>query len=176
VVTFQGEKTAYVKDAAFHFDAERYLIVAGSLPIDCAFHASPTDPVSGMLIALDPGVLRRVYEAMPAEEPVARSRSQIVTTTPQTQQTQAVVERILAHMATDAAAGLFVDDAIKELYFYLLQGEAGPTLRACLNDGRIARVLSAMEHIRDQYHRPITVHVLAEMCHMSATNFHRVFR
>ena len=179
IVMCQGTKRVYIKDRTITFDNNNYLIVTGSIPLECEYHASRGSPVMGVIVEIDALLLRTVNAAIEKTSTVpngAEGSLHIVNPTPLTNEIEEILERILLHLQSDDKTKLFIDDAIKELYYHFLKGDQAPTLQAMLRGGKFAHILNALDYIRRNFEKPITVEDLAGMSHMSPTNFYRSFK
>jgi AraC-like DNA-binding protein len=176
----QGKKTGHLKGRTLTFDSNNYLVVAGSFPLECEYQADKENPLLGAIVEIDPVLLRMVNQEIQGNVADAFSENledlHNINATRQTSSIKDVLYRMLAHLESKERTKLFIDDTIKELYYHALKGEQSRSLQAMLKGGKFARILTALEYIRANFEKPISVENLAEMCHMSPTSFHRSFK
>lgn len=179
ILMCQGSKKSYIKERTIYFDNKSYLVVTGSIPLECEYQASENEPIMGIIVEIDPLVLHTVNAAIEKpdfREVIAEEELHIVAPTPRSCEMDDVFKRILDYLSSEEKAGLFVDDAIKELYYHLLKGEQAQSIRAMLRDGKYSRILTALDYIRRNFEQQITVETLAQLSHMSPTSFYRAFK
>jgi AraC-like DNA-binding protein len=85
--------------------------------------------------------------------------------------------RFLEVMSDDADAQILGPAMLRELYYRILTGEQGGTLRAAIaQQGQFGKVTRAIHKIHSCYHQHLDVETLAEEAQMSVPNFHLHFR
>jgi len=85
--------------------------------------------------------------------------------------------RFLQVMSNDADARILGPAMLRELYYRILTGEQGGTLRAAIaQQGQFGKVTRAIHKIHSCYHQHLDVEALAEEAQMSVPNFHLHFR
>ena len=180
IIMCKGSKTSYIKNRRIQFDKNSYLIVTGSIPLECEYIASRNDPIMGILVEIDLQVLYSVNSAIkrPVNDShlITERELQIVSPTPRSEAIENVIDRILVYLQNEEKTALFINDSIKELFYYLLKCDQAKSLNALLVDGNFSRILSALEFIRKNFDQKITIEQLAKMSHMSETSFYRFFK
>ena len=176
----RGAKIAKMDNRVLHFGSNHDLIVSGCVPLECAYSASKAQPVVGVLIRFETRLMHTVMSAIAehnsSNTAATLEKVNLVDTLPKEPAIESALDRILDNLMDRTRAALFVSDAVKEIYYHLLQGPQAAILVETFQGGKLARLQIALEYVRNNYQKPIKVEQLAAMCHMSTTNFYRVFR
>jgi len=64
----------------------------------------------------------------------------------------------------------------REIVFRLLKGNQGPRLAHLLSGGEARRISKAIENLREQYDRPLSIEAIARDMGMSVSGFHHHFK
>jgi len=85
--------------------------------------------------------------------------------------------RFLQSMSDPVDAHILGPALLREIYYRILTGEQGGTLRAALGQqGQFGKVTRAIHKIHSSYHEHLNVEALAREAQMSVPNFHLHFR
>ncbi|RMF15101.1 MAG: AraC family transcriptional regulator [Gammaproteobacteria bacterium] len=180
VAIVSGAKEAILDGRHFVYDSRQYLCCPTTLPVEAGTpQASPDNPLLGIYISLNTRVMKELALSLetvnhhcPQPESEASQPGLSLAEWDNTF-TQALFR--LLDLANDPIAlTLLGDGRLRELYYAVLTGSAGPVLRqACSVSNRIARVIESVSQHLDQ---PITIEAMAEQARMSRAAFHRKFR
>lgn len=180
VAIVSGTKEAIVDGTSHVYDEHRYLCCAISLPVEAGTPmASPTHPLLGVQITLDPRVMTEL--AIEIENTTGGLREQRVGPVPRglalARWDDAFTDALLRLVQIgDDPSGAAVLGAgrLRELYYALLNGEASAVARRAFGVGNeIARVI---EHVSSHLDEVITIEDMAARVGMSRAVFHRKFK
>lgn len=175
----QGAKQVWVDDAVLEYRAGSALLTRQPVPArGMVSRGDHHAPFLGLVVELDPVALRQllgqlgnppaVEVARPAPFSVACLDSPVLN----------CLQRLLAlALDTSDAQRLLWPGLQHELLFRLLQGEAGPALRAMAQPSALARrMASAIGHLQRSFRQPLDAAALASRAGMGSALFYRHFR
>lgn len=174
-----GAKEAVLDGEHHVYDSSRYLLCPMTLPVEAgAPQASKDNPLLGVMIALEPRVMRDLAIEMESTAGAARRHEG---TPPQalalahwdTGFTQALL-RLLDLLDSPMDAAVLGPGRLRELSYAVLKGEAGAAARQAFGVGNeIARTIDYLSsHLNEQ----VTIDDLASHVGMSRAVFHRRFK
>jgi AraC-like DNA-binding protein len=177
VIVIQGRKRGYLGDTLYLYDAQHYLAVSVPMPFTMETDASVSEPLLAIYLHLDFTALAAVMLELDALHPSVPAAPASMVSTRLDAPLAASVLRLLETLAAPLDCAMLGPALIREIYYRVLCGEQGATLRAALalqgNFGRIAR---AIRQIHSDYARPLDVASLADTASMSAATFHLHFK
>lgn len=174
-VLLQGRKVKTIGGRTLDVRAGDYSICSVPLPfMGRIVEASPDKPYVALSFALRPGLLAELLLDVPGpharEVPaVASARAAADVLEP--------LDRLLRLLSKPADIPVLAPSYERELYYRLLQGPMGDTLRQIVGHAtRFDQIRTAVEWIVGHADRPMRVADLAASVGMSATSFHRHFK
>lgn len=179
-VIAQGQKRAYLGGEAYTYDAEHYLCATMPLPVEAEVpHATPTEPVLGLLLDLE---TREVVETLVAYEAAARplcagtadAPPSGLAVIPVDDAFASAVARLLDLLEDPVALRVLAGSRLRELLFLLIDGKAGPLVRGTLGGGH--ELMRALTYVREHLGEPISIDELARRAGMSRAVFYRRFK
>ncbi|SIO00215.1 AraC family transcriptional regulator [Vannielia litorea] len=180
VVAILGGAKEAILDGEHHvYDASRYLLCPMTLPVEAgAPQASEEDPLLGVMIALEPRVMRDLAIEMEAATGTAR-RSEgpappaLALAGWDPGFTQALL-RLLDLLDSPVDTAVLGPGRLRELYYAVLKGEAGIAARRAFGFGNeIARTI---DYLSTHLNQPVTIDDMANHVGMSRAVFHRRFK
>ncbi|NKB29764.1 MAG: helix-turn-helix domain-containing protein [Rhodobacteraceae bacterium] len=153
------------------------LLVSHDLPVVAKItEASPQAPYLALILALDIGIIRSLYEQVgEAVSEVASAKSLAASVADPTW--LAPLERYLKLMDNPLEAQVLGPLILKEIHFQLLMSPIGGMLRNLLSvDSHASRIAKAILRIRASFREPLIVADLAELAGMSQSSFHEHFK
>lgn len=180
IAIVSGGKEAILDGQHYHYDHQHYLCCSLSMPVEAGSpHASEHNPLLGVYISLDTQVM--------TELTIAMERHQCVLTSPQPSQLPPGFTlsswddnfsdgllRLLQLIDNDSDRAILAESRLRELYYAVLKGQAGPSARRAFGVGNdIAR---AIEHLTNNIDQPINIETLASQVGMSRAVLHRKFK
>lgn len=177
VIVCQGRKRGFWAGRTYLYDAQHYLAVALPVPFTMETDASADEPLLAIYFSLDFTVLAGL--ALQLDELTDRPMLPPVgmVSTPMDEALAQTTLRFLEAMDCPVEAALLGPSIVREIYFRVLIGEQGASLRAALSgQGRFGRVVRAVRRIHTAFAERLSVEDLAREAGMSVPSFHAHFR
>ncbi|WP_432448324.1 AraC family transcriptional regulator [Aliiroseovarius marinus] len=180
VAIVSGTKEAVLDGRRHIYDDRQYLCCPMSMPVKAGTPtASPDNPLYGVFISLDQRAMTELAfemenagEVLPATNEGLRVDG-IKMAKWDTRFTDALL-RLLQLGANPTDTAVLGDARLRELYYAILQGEAGIFARHAFGAGNaIARSIA---HVSSHLDAPISIHDMATRAGMSRAVFHRKFK
>lgn len=173
----QGCKEMNVGDRSVFLAEGDALLVSHDLPVTSQItQASPETPYRALIISLDLGILRGLYD-------------QVGTAVTDAQDAQALsasaadpawidpMRRYLALSDAPLDAQVLGPMILRELHYRLLLSPIGGMLRNLLSvDSHASRIARSIQRIRTAFRAPLVVADLAQIAGMSPSSFHAHFK
>lgn len=180
VVAILGGTKEAVLDGHHHvYDSGKYLLCPMTLPVEAGSpQASPENPLLGVMIALEPRVMRELAleigtAAGGNRQAWGKTASALALASWDTGFTQALL-RLLELLDDPVDTAVLGDGRLRELYYAVLKGEAGAAARRAFGIGNeIARTI---DFLATRLNEPVTIDDLADHAGMSRAVFHRRFK
>jgi AraC-like DNA-binding protein len=177
VIVCQGRKRGLWANQVYLYDAQHYLAVSVPVPFTMETDASAEEPLLAIYFSLDLTVLAGL--ALQVDELTESSRTAPVGmfSTPIDDALAQTVLRFLEAMSSPVEAKLLGPAIVREIYFRVLIGEQGASMRAALaSQGQFGRIAKAVRRIHTTFGDRLTVDRLAREAGMSIPTFHTHFR
>jgi AraC-like DNA-binding protein len=177
VIVCQGRKRGLWANQVYLYDAQHYLAVSVPVPFTMETDASADEPLLAIYFSLDLTVLAGL--ALQIDELTESSRTAPVGmfSTPIDDALAQTVLRFLEAMSSPVEAMLLGPAIVREIYFRVLIGEQGASMRAALaSQGQFGRIAKAVRRIHTTFGDRLTVDRLAREAGMSIPTFHTHFR
>ncbi len=180
VAIVSGSKEAILDGRRFVYNDSKYLCCPMSMPVKAGTpNASVDDPLYGVFISLDQRVMTELaleMENVGGAPPAVRGglRAQGIALAEWDEGFTDALQRLLQLGANPTDAAVLGDARLRELYYAILQGEAGFfALQAFGAGNAIAR---AIAHVSSHLEAPISIDEMAARAGMSRAVFHRKFK
>ncbi|MGJ7501477.1 AraC family transcriptional regulator N-terminal domain-containing protein [Variovorax sp. ZT5P49] len=177
VIVCQGRKRGLWANQVYLYDAQHYLAVSVPVPFTMETDATADEPLLAIYFSLDLAVLAGL--ALQVDELTGSSRTAPVGmfSTPMDDALAQTVLRFLEAMSSPVEAVLLGPAIVREIYFRVLIGEQGASMRAALaGRGQFGKIAKAVRRIHSTYSDRLTVDHLAHEAGMSIPTFHAHFR
>lgn len=177
VVVCQGRKRGFWADQVYLYDAQHYLAVSVPVPFTMETDASADEPLLAIYFSLDITVLAGL--ALQVDELTESKNTAPVGmfSTPIDDALAQTVLRFLEVMSSPVEAVLLGPAIVREIYFRVLIGEQGASMRAALaSQGQFGKIAKAVRRIHMTFGDRLTVDHLAREAGMSIPTFHSHFR
>jgi AraC-like DNA-binding protein len=181
-----GAKETTLNGRVFRHGAGQFAIIPVELPVTGHIvAASPEAPLLAVVFRLQQervaALLAELPEARAPRSPVAPGRPGPlpagIAVSDASPALLDAITRFLALLEDPAAAAALAPGVEREIYWRLLTGPQGETVRqAGLADGRLTYLARAIAYIRGHYDQALRVEDLAAVATMSVRSFHRDFR
>jgi len=173
----QGSKTTAIGDHAVTLRPGDALLVSHDLPVVSRItEASADAPYLALILALDMGVVRGLYEQV-AEAPSPEGDARALCAGPADPAWLAPLSRYLGLIDAPLDAEVLGPATLREIHYRLLRSSMGGMLRRRLvADSHASRVARAIARLRTGFRSPLSVPELARAAGMSASSFHAHFK
>lgn len=178
VIVCQGSKRGYFGDSVFVYDEQHYLAVAAPVPFTMQSDGSVERPLLALYLHLDfqlaAGLMVEIDHAggMPPAQP-----PQSMVSSPMDDTMRQAIHHLLQVLSCPLDAAILGRAAVREVYFRVLTGPQGQTLRAALaQQGHFGRIGRALQRIHRDHAQRLDVAQLARAAGMSAPSFHSHFK
>jgi AraC-like DNA-binding protein len=177
VILCQGRKRGYLGDDVYTYDAQHYLVVSVPVPFTMETDASESEPMLAVYMRLNfqlaSELLLQVDEAQGPCDALPRG----MYASPMDDALRTSTLRFLEAMSIPGDAHILGPSLVREIYYRILSGEQGGSLRAALNrQGHFGKVTRAIRKIHSCYQERLDVESLAQEARMSVPSFHLHFR
>ncbi len=180
-VVIQGRKVGYLGDKTFEYNPNNYLVTSVTMPFWCESFGSIEEPLRGLYIDIDIGLLRDLMGRVEISEFEGKDK---VKTLPlgigpagmDDEMTDAVL-RLLKSLHSETEAEVLGPGIVREILFRVLQGCQKDLLYAIgMHNGAFSQVARVLKTMQNNYAENINVEKLASTAHMSVSAFHRAFK
>ncbi len=183
VYIFSGAKHGELGRWQFTYDADNYLLLTSTYPLQCKVDASTEVPLLGIQIDLDRTMVRqllhdigetKVGNANPADKGARRSGIECCPVSPSVRRH---IGELLLTLHSPVEARLFGNERVRAVVYALLQSEGlAPLQHWGQMDGQFAHFQKAVAYVQANYQRAIDINMMAEHSGLSAATLNRVFR
>jgi AraC-like DNA-binding protein len=177
VILCQGRKRGYLGGQVYVYDAEHYLVVSVPVPFTMETDASEAEPMLAVYLRLDFTLAAELIQQVDEVCGVSTSEPMGMYASPMDAMLRQSVLRFLEVMADQSDAQILGPAMLRQLYYRILTGAQGGTLRAAIaQKGQFGKVNRAIQKIHCCYNEHLDVESLAREAMMSVPNFHLHFR
>ncbi|WP_018438070.1 AraC family transcriptional regulator [Paraburkholderia atlantica] len=178
VIVCQGRKRGYFGDQLYLYDEHHYLAVSVPVPFSMETDATEQRPLLALYLHLDFALAAELAERIDREGVAQRAPApQSMMSTPMDDAMQASVLRFLEAMHRPLEAAVLGAGLLRELYFRVLTGAQGSSLREALAmRGQFGQIGRSLRLIHASYAQPLDVSQLADEAGMSIPSFHSHFK
>jgi AraC-like DNA-binding protein len=177
VIVCQGRKRGLLGEQVYLYDEQHYLAVAVPVPFTMETDASADKPLLAIYLRLDFSVAAQLLLQLDELDMPAPSEPRGMMSTPLDAAMSASVLRFLEVMSEPVEARVLGPALVREIYFRVLTGEQGPSMRAALiQQGKFGKIARAIRKIHQSFSEPLDVTQLAVEASMSVPSFHSHFR
>jgi len=177
VIVCQGRKRGFWAGQTILYDAQHVLAVSVPVPFTMETEASASAPLLALYLTLDFQVLADLVVQLDELVGPAQARPASMASTPMDDRVAESVLRLLEAMRSPVELRVLGPALVREIYFRVLGGEQGATMRAALGlRGQFGRIARAIRRLHATCGERITVDALARDAGMSVPTFHTHFR
>ncbi|GLU31735.1 AraC family transcriptional regulator [Trinickia caryophylli] len=178
VIVCQGRKRGFFGDEVYVYDEQHYLAVSVPVPFTMETDATEHAPLLAIYMHLDfklAADLMLQIDQSGSAEPPAEPKGMM--STPMDGRLGESVLRLLEAMARPLEAEVLGPALVREIYFRILTGDQGPSMRAALGmQGHFGKVARALRRIHASFNVDLDVAQLAREARMSVPTFHAHFK
>ncbi len=178
VIVCQGRKRGYFGQRTYVYDAHQYLAVSVPVPFTMETDASEDTPLLALYLHLDFPLAAEIMLQIDRHGGAPNEAGpQSMMSSPMDVAMHLSVQRLLQGLAEPMEAAILGPQLLRDLYYRILTGPQGATMRAALGmRGRFGRIGKALQLIHASYAQSLDVARLAEEAGMSTPSFHSHFR
>ncbi|WP_439821213.1 AraC family transcriptional regulator N-terminal domain-containing protein [Pseudomonas sp. HLG18] len=177
VILCQGQKRGYRGDDVYVYDAQHYLVVSVPIPFTMETDATEAEPMLAIYMHLDFRLASELMQQVDDLHGPNDAQPKGMYASPMDDKLRASTLRFLEAMSIPRDAQILGPSLLREIYYRILTGEQGGSMRAALNrQGHFGKVTRAIRKIHSSYQERLDVEQLAHEARMSVPNFHLHFR
>jgi len=177
VIVCQGRKRGMLGKQVYLYDEQHYLAVSVPVPFTMETDASADKPLLAIYLRLDFGVAAELLLQLDELGVQADAEPRGMLSTPLDEQLSLSVLRFLEAISDPVAAPVLGPALVREIYFRVLTGEQGASMRAALTkQGQFGKIARALRKIHQCFGEPLDVAQLADVAGMSMPSFHAHFK
>ncbi|AZF63720.1 AraC family transcriptional regulator [Pseudomonas sp. LBUM920] len=177
VIVCQGCKRGFLGEDIYLYDAQHYLVVSVPVPFTMETEASEEEPMLAVYLRLDFTLAAEWMVALDDFPDLIEAKPRGMYSSPMDEPLSESLLRFLEVMRVPMDAQLLGPSLVREIYYRILTGAQGGSMRAALNQqGQFGKVARAILKIHGCYHQHLDVEALAAEAVMSVPSFHAHFR
>ncbi|WP_336983602.1 MULTISPECIES: AraC family transcriptional regulator [unclassified Cedecea] len=177
VIVVQGRKRGFLGEDVYLYDAQHYLMVSVPVPFTMETEASAEEPMLAIYMRLDFTLAAEVMLALDGRGTELACEPRSMMSSPMDEAMSASVLRFLQVMSTPLDADLLGPAMMREIYYRVLTGAQGQTLRSALTmQGQFGKVAKALRKLHAEFDAHLDVDALAKEAGMSVPTFHSHFK
>ncbi len=178
IAIVSGGKETVLDGQRYIYDSSEYLCCPMSMPVEAGTPAASSEnPLYGVYIALDQRLMTELtieMEATGQRIPATEGSARGIRLARWDDGFFDALWRLVQLTANPTDTAILGDARLRELYYAILKGEAGPFARQAFGPGNaIAR---SIVHVSTQLDTPVSIDDLANRAGMSRAVFHRKFK
>jgi len=173
----QGRKRGFLGNDVYLYDAQHYLMVSIPVPFTMETDASASEPMLAIYMRLDFTVAADLLLHLADRGQSASVPPRSMVSSPMDDAMSHSVLRFLQVMASPLDAEILGQAMVREIYYRVLTGVQGQTLRSALTlQGQFGKVAKALRKLHAEYDSYLDVNALAKEAGMSLATFHSHFK
>ncbi|WP_050463524.1 AraC family transcriptional regulator [Herbaspirillum autotrophicum] len=177
VIVCQGKKRGFFGDQTYLYDERQCLVVSVPVPFTMETDASEQEPLLAIYMHLDFKIAADLMLQIDQLGGVASGKPQGMMSSRMDRRLNDSVLRLLEAMSRSMEAEIIGPALVREIYFRILTGDQGPSMRAALGmHGQFGKVVRALRRIHALYQQELSVEQLASEAGMSVPAFHVHFK
>jgi AraC-like DNA-binding protein len=176
VIVCQGRKRGFLGDEVYLYDSQHYLAVSVPVPFSMETDASAEEPLLAIYLRLDlPLATKLLLEVNESGHEIAEPKGLV--STRMDDRIRDAVRRLLEAFDDPIDAALLGPSIVREIYYRVLKGEQGGSMRAALSGrGHFGKIAKALKTIHTSFAADLSVDQLAATAGMSVASFHAYFK
>lgn len=177
VIVLQGRKRGFLGDQVYLYDAQHYLAVSVPVPFSMDTEASEEEPLLAIYFRLDFKVAADLMMKLDEYGSAEGAAPKGLMSTLMDDRLAHTVLRFLEVMNSPLESRILGPDLVREIYFRVLTGEQGSSMRASLTrQGQFGKIAKAIRTIHASFDQKLDIDRLAYEAGMSPTSFHAHFK
>ncbi|WP_313055273.1 AraC family transcriptional regulator [Atlantibacter hermannii] len=178
IFLFSGNKTGYLNNRVFRYDANEYLLLTVPLPFECETYATPETPLAGIRINVDVQQLQTLLMDIGEDEAFRPAQcASGINSAVLSDEILWAIERLIDVLEKPLDARILGKSIIREILYHVLMGPRGGALLALVSrQTHFSLISRVLKRIENQYTENLTVDQLALDANMSVSAFHHNFK
>jgi len=178
IFLFSGNKTGYLNNRIFRYDANEYLLLTVPLPFECETYATPETPLAGIRINVDVQQLQTLLMDIGEDEAFRPAQcASGINSAVLSDEILCAIERLIDVLEKPLDARILGKSIIREILYHVLMGPRGGALLALVSrQTHFSLISRVLKRIENQYTENLTVDQLALDANMSVSAFHHNFK
>ena len=178
IFLFSGNKTGYLNNRVFRYDANEYLLLTVPLPFECETYATPETPLAGIRINVDVQQLQTLLMDIGEDEAFRPAQcASGINSAVLSDEILCAIERLIDVLEKPLDARILGKSIIREILSHVLMGPRGGALLALVSrQTHFSLISRVLKRIENQYTENLTVDQLALDANMSVSAFHHNFK
>jgi AraC-like DNA-binding protein len=177
VIVCQGTKRGFFGEEIYVYDAQHYLAVAVPVPFTMETDASERKPLLAIYMHLDLKVAADLMLQIDQRGGTPPAEPKGMMSSAMEPRIAEVVLRLLEALGRPLEAAILGPALVREIYFHVLTGEQGHSIRAALAmQGQFGKIARALRRIHRSFNGALDVARLAGEAGMSVPTFHSHFK
>ena len=177
VIVCQGRKLGFFGNQVYLYDAQHYLAVSVPVPFTMETDASAEKPLLAIYMHLDFKVAADLMLQIDQRNHGERAQPKGMISSPIDGRLGTSVLRFLEAMSRPLEAEILGPALVRELYFHVLTGDQGGSMRSSLTaQGQFGKISRALRRIHASFSEGLNVEQLASEAGMSVPTFHSHFK
>ncbi|WP_313759144.1 AraC family transcriptional regulator [Atlantibacter hermannii] len=178
IFLFSGNKTGYLNNRVFRYDANEYLLLTVPLPFECETYATSETPLAGIRINVDVQQLQTLLMDIGEDEAFRPAQcASGINSAVLSDEILCAIERLIDVLEKPLDARILGKSIIREILYHVLMGPRGGALLALVSrQTHFSLISRVLKRIENQYTENLTVDQLALDANMSVSAFHHNFK
>jgi len=174
----QGEKWAELGGKRHYYKVGQALVVSIDIPtFGCVSEASPDEPYFGIILGLDPTIMREVIEQLPVDTQSKPDMGEGLFVTNIEKPLADCMLRMLNLLDTPDAIPVLYPAIMREICYWLLTSPHGNRVaKLTLTNPHTQKLTHAIHFLRKHFTEAILIDELASLANLSPSAFHRQFK
>ena len=178
IFLFSGNKTGYLNNRVFRYDANEYLLLTVPLPFECETFATPETPLAGIRINVDVQQLQTLLMDIGEDDAFRPAQcASGINSAVLSDEILCAIERLMDVLDKPLDTRILGKSIIREILYHVLMGPRGGALLALVSrQTHFSLISRVLKRIENQYTENLTVDQLALDANMSVSAFHHNFK
>lgn len=176
-VIARGSKRVELGDETFCYDEGHYLLSTVDLPVtSCIIETSEENPYLSFRLDLEPSLVAQVLIDSGLDLSRFEPSAKAMNVNPVNADLLNAIVRILRLVEKPDEIENFLPMIKREIIFRLLKSDEGPRLAHLISASENRRISRAVQILRENFDRPLSMDRLARDLGMSVSSFHQQFK
>ncbi|MGL5875044.1 MAG: AraC family transcriptional regulator N-terminal domain-containing protein, partial [Xenococcaceae cyanobacterium] len=177
-IILQGKKAVFLGEENYQYSVAQYLVISVDLPLSAfVVDATPDKPYLGFKLSLDPRQLCDIITQTSSTESKKETSVRGLFVSNANAPLIDCALRLTKLLDTPQDIPILAPMIIREIYYRLLKGEQGESVRQIATSGsNMQRIAEVIQFMKADFTQPMRVEDLAGQASMSPSSFHHHFK